>query len=103
MICYEQVHHFIYIKFTVFFYYCLRSRVCAISSRRKECGIISISGSAAFVLVIVALMHYDYLNKLPQQGRDQILKADVLADDVHKLLGVDRSLLLRLRNLLLEH
>ena len=49
--------------------------------------------SAVFVLVIAALMHDDFLNKLPQQGGGQLLKAGVFADDVHKLPGVDRSLL----------
>ena len=38
-------------------------------------------------------MHDDFLNKLPQQGGGQLLKAGVFADDVHKLPGVDRSLL----------
>ena len=48
---------------------------------------------AVLVLVVAALMHYDLLDKLPQQGGGQLLKADVPADDVHKTLRIDRRFL----------
>ena len=34
---------------------------------------------AVFVLVIAALMHYDFLDKLPQQGRGKFLEAGAVS------------------------
>ncbi len=45
------------------------------------------------VLVIAALMHNDFLYKLPQQGRGKFFKAGVLADNFHKLFRINRGFL----------
>ena len=47
------------------------------------CEIIPITGSR--------FVDYDFLHKFPQQGRGEFLKAGVLADYFHKLLGVRRG------------
>ena len=38
-------------------------------------------------------MDYDFLHKLPQQGRGEFLKAGVLTDYFHKLFSVLENLL----------
>ena len=44
--------------------------------------------SAGLVLVIAALMHNDFLYKLPQQSRGKFFKAGMPPDNIHKLFCV---------------